>query len=239
MPSVCLYFQVHQPFRLRRYSVFDIGRRHDYFDDVTNEAIARKVAAKCYLPTNALLLELIERHEGRFRVAFSITGTALEQFEQWCPEVLASFQALAATGCVEFLAETYYHSLAFLVRRRRSSSSRWTRTARPCSSAVRPAAPRLPQHRADLQQRRWRGTSRRWAIAGILAEGADHILGYRRPNFVYQPAGAPRLALLLKNYRLSRRHRLPLLQPRLAEMAADGREVRRLGATRSTATATS
>src|SRR5512143_1330458 len=115
MPSVCFYFQVHQPQRLRRYSVFDTDRH--YFDEYKNGDILRKVAHKCYLPANRLLLEVIRLHEGRFRIAYSITGVALEQFEKYAPEVLDTFQQLNATGCVEFLDETHYHSLAFLYSR--------------------------------------------------------------------------------------------------------------------------
>ena len=115
MASVCFYFQVHQPFRLRRYSVFDTDRH--YFDDYKNGEICRKVAHKCYLPANRMMLETIRRHEGRFRVAYSITGAALEQFEQYAPEVIETFAQLNATGCVEFLSETYYHSLSFLYSR--------------------------------------------------------------------------------------------------------------------------
>ena len=114
MPSVCFYFQVHQPYRLRNYSVFDIGRSSRYFDEEKNGTILRKVASKCYLPMNRLLLKLIERHNGRFRVSFSISGTAIDQFEEFAPEVLESFQRLAGTGCVELLAETDEHSLSFL-----------------------------------------------------------------------------------------------------------------------------
>ena len=107
MASVCFYFQVHQPFRLRRYSVFDTDRH--YFDNFKNAEIARKVAHKCYLPANRMLLETIRANEGRFRIAFCITGVALEQFEQYVPEVLETFQQLGETGCVEFLHETYHH----------------------------------------------------------------------------------------------------------------------------------
>src|SRR5512138_3278118 len=112
MASVCFYFQVHQPYRLRHYTIFDSDL--NYFDEYKNTQVCRKVAGKCYLPTNQLMLDLIRRHKGRFKVAYSITGVVLEQFQEYAPEVLASFQELAETGCVEFLAETYYHSLSFL-----------------------------------------------------------------------------------------------------------------------------
>ncbi|MBU2253054.1 MAG: alpha-amylase, partial [Proteobacteria bacterium] len=114
MPSVCLYFQVHQPCRLRRYSFFDVGHVHDYEDEAENHRILDRVAQKCYLPANALLLKLIEEQQGKFRVAFSLSGVVLDQIERRRPDVLESFRRLAATGCVEFLNETDSHSLAFL-----------------------------------------------------------------------------------------------------------------------------
>ncbi|TMA35194.1 MAG: alpha-amylase [Deltaproteobacteria bacterium] len=201
MPSVCFYFQVHQPSRLRRYGVFDVGRRHDYFDARLDEAIVRKVAARCYRPMNQLLLELVERHAGRFRCAFSISGSAIEQLERWAPEVIESFQALARSGCVEILGETYYHSLSFLasadefhaqVQRHREKVTELFGT-RPAvfrnteliyADALAPHVERL-------------------GFRGVLAEGADAVLGWRSPNFVYAAPGDPDVRLLLKNYRLS------------------------------------
>ena len=112
--SLCLYFQVHQPARLRLYRFFDIGKDSHYYDDFANRTILRRVAQKCYLPMNALLLEQINENKGQLKVAFSISGTVLEQFDRYAPEVIESFRKLAAAGCVEFLSETYYHSLAAL-----------------------------------------------------------------------------------------------------------------------------
>ncbi len=114
MTDIVFYFQVHQPFRLRRYTWLDIGTNHEYFDDPLNEMIVKRVAKRCYLPMNTLLREAIERTDGRFRCAFSLSGTLIEQCEQWAPEVLESFHALARTGAVEFLCETRQHSLAAL-----------------------------------------------------------------------------------------------------------------------------
>jgi len=114
MLNIVFYFQVHQPYRLRHINVLDIGKKANLFDDALNSQVMRKVAQKCYLPTNNLLLSLIRKHAGRFKIAYSITGTAIEQFKLFSPETLDSFKALADTGCVEFLGETYYHSLAFL-----------------------------------------------------------------------------------------------------------------------------
>ncbi len=201
MPSICCYFQVHQPFRLRHYTYFDIGARHDYEDEAKNRDILRKVAAKCYLPANRLLLDLLRRHEGRFRVSFSISGVALDQFERYHPETLESFRQLAETGHVEFLNETYHHSLAFLYSRREFLDQ-------------------VKLHRARIRQlfgqnaTAFRNTeliynndvarvAEELGYRVILAEGADRILGWRSPNFLYQPAGCVKIKLLLKNYRLS------------------------------------
>src|SRR5262245_31427909 len=114
MTSVVFYFQVHQPMRLRHFTFFDIGANAQWFDDAENARIVRRVAEKSYLPMNAQMLDLVGELEGEFRLAYSISGTALDQFERWTPEVIESFQALANTGCVEFLAETSHHSLAAL-----------------------------------------------------------------------------------------------------------------------------
>ena len=135
--SICLYFQVHQPTRLRLYRFFDIGKDSHYYDDFANRTILRRIAQKCYLPMNALLLDLIGRHGGKFKVAFSISGSALDQFQRFAPDVIDSFRALADTGCVEFLAETYNHSLASGRRR----------------IPVRRYYHRFPQHGADLFRR--------------------------------------------------------------------------------------
>jgi alpha-amylase len=112
MACVCFYFQVHQPFRLRRYSVFDTDRH--YFDDRRNADLCRKIGSRCYLPANRMMLEAIQKHNGKFRIAYSLTGSILEQCQLYMPEVIESFQQLNSTGCVEFLDETYYHSLSCL-----------------------------------------------------------------------------------------------------------------------------
>jgi alpha-amylase len=201
MPSVCFYFQVHQPYRLRRYGLFDIGRRSDYFDDAKNREIALKVARKCYLPMNRLLHELIRRHEGAFKVAFSITGTALEQFERWCPEVLESFQALAATGCVELLGETYHHSLSFLVDRGEFDEQVEAHRAR--IESLFGARPQVFRNTELIFSNELAHHAARLGFQGVLAEGAERVLGWRSPHFVYAPAGRADTKLLLKSYRLS------------------------------------
>jgi alpha-amylase len=201
VPAVCFYFQVHQPYRLRRYGVFDVGRRHDYFDAALDESVLRKVADKCYRPMNALVEDLVARSEGRFRAAYSITGTALEQLERWAPDVIESFGRLARSGAIELLAETYHHSLAFVGSRDEFDAQ-------------------VELHAAKIEQlfgvraRVFRNTelifsnavARRvhdLGFAGVLAEGADRVLGWRSPHFLYTARGVPDLPVLLKSYRLS------------------------------------
>src|SRR3954470_20100837 len=199
MPAVCFYFQVHQPFRLRRYSVFDTDR--NYFDELKNAELVKKVAQKCYLPANKMLLENIRRHEGRFRGPFSISGCALEQFAESTPEVLDSFHELNQTGCVEFLNETYYHSLAFLYSREEFRAQ--VELHRKRIKELFGQEPRVFRNTELIYNNDLAHFVSHMGYDAVLTEGADHVLGYRSPNFVYRPPHAPHLKLLLKNYRLS------------------------------------
>jgi alpha-amylase len=199
MASVCLYFQIHQPYRLRRYSVFDTDPH--YFDDFKNAEIIRKVAHKCYLPANRLMLKLIREFEGRFRIAYSISGVAMEQFEKSVPEVVDTFRELNSTGCVEFLAETYHHSLAFLYSREefRAQVDRHRNKTRELFGQE----PRVFRNTELIYNNDLGHFVAHMGYDACLAEGADQILGHRSPNYVYRPPHAPKLKLLLKNYRLS------------------------------------
>ncbi len=199
--SICLYFQVHQPNRLRQYRFFDIGKNSHYYDDFTNRTILRRVAKKCYLPMNELLLEQIKANKGAFKLAFSITGTALEQFDRYCPEVLDSFRALAETGCVEFLSETYYHSLASL-----ASESEFKHQVLKHKAAI--------EHYFGVTPTTFRNTELIYSddiadmvdslgFKTILTEGARHILGWQSPNFVYKSTAKHSQKLLLRNFGLS------------------------------------
>jgi alpha-amylase len=199
MASVVFYFQVHQPFRLRRYSVFDTDRH--YFDEAKNAEIIRKIGQRCYLPANQVMLENIKRHEGRFRFALSITGSALEQFERSAPEVLQSFQKLAATGCVEFLDETYYHSLSFLYSREEFRAQ--VEMHRTAIRRFFDHEPRVFRNTELIYSNDLAHFVSHMGYDGILAEGADHILGLNSPNKLYRPPHASRIKLLMKNYRLS------------------------------------
>ncbi len=200
MASVCFYFQVHQPFRLRHYTVFD--RDHKYFDDIKNKQICRKVANKCYLPANRLILEMINRHDGKFKVAYSITGVLLEQLRKYAPEVLSTFHALAQTGCVEFLTETYYHSLSFLYSHDefKEQIDKHTRTIEELFGQT----PRIFRNTELIYCNELASVIESMdKFDAVITEGADHILNGRNPNFVYSPPGCQKTKLLLKNYSLS------------------------------------
>lgn len=200
MPSVCFYFQVHQPLRLRHYTVFDSN--HQYFDDFKNGSVCRKVANKCYLPANRLILDLIRKFDGRFKVAYSVTGVLLEQLQHYSPEVLSTFDALAETGCVEFLGETYYHSLSFLYSR-----NEFIAQISKHSEIIKHLFGQTPKvfrnteliYNNDLAAL----IEAMGQFDAIITEGADHILGDRSPNFLYQPRNCNHIKLLLKNYSLS------------------------------------
>ena len=199
--SLCLYFQVHQPDRLRLYRFFDIGNDSQYFDEFANRTILKRIAQRCYLPMNELIYELIQKHGKNFKVAFSISGAALEQFEQYAPEVLESFKKLASTKCVEFLAETYSHSLASL------------KSAKEFKNQVKEHSAAIKKH-FGVKPKTFRNTELIYsdtigeAVAEMgyttmLTEGAKHILGWKSPNFLYTNAINPKLKLLLKNFNLS------------------------------------
>ena len=199
--NLCLYFQIHQPTRLRLYRFFDIGKDSHYYDDFTNRTILKRVADLCYLPMNKLLLELINQHKGAFKVAFSISGSALEQFERYAPEVIDSFRKLADTGCAEFLCETYYHSLASL-----ASEPEFKHQVLKHKAAI--------EHYFGVTPVTFRNTELIYSdtigaqvydmgFHTMLTEGAKHILAWRSPDFVYSDDRQNRLKLLLRNYSLS------------------------------------
>ena len=199
--SICLYFQVHQPTRLRLYRFFDIGKDSHYYDDFANRTILRRVAQKCYLPMNQLMLDLINRNKGKFKVAYSISGSALEQFQRFAPEVIDSFKALADTGKVEFLAETYYHSLASL-----SSESEFRHQVSKHAAKIEELFGVKPVTFRNTELIYSNGIGEMVYDMGyktMLTEGARHIMGWQSPNYVYTGETQPRLKLLLRNYPLS------------------------------------
>lgn len=203
--AIVLYLHVHQPFRIRQYTIFDSGTNHNYFDAhydsrTSNERILHKVAEKSYLPTNQALMELLHRHP-EFKLSLSITGTVLEQFEQWAPNVLASFQELCATGRVEIVAETYHHSLAFFYSREEFETQ--VRMHREKIQQLFGQTPRVFRNTELAYNNDLAYWADKAGYKGILAEGWDPILGWRSPNYVYRPAYTDNIRLLMKNYRLS------------------------------------
>ena len=201
MKTVNLYFQVHQPWRLKVYRFFNIGKDHNYLDDFTNRAIMQKVARQCYLPMNAMLLKLIEEHKGAFKCSFSMTGSAIEQFRAYAPEVLDSFRALAKTGCVEFLAETYSHSLAAL-----SSKEDFVEQVKLHAKTIKKEFGVKPVAFRNTELIYSDAIGEMVSELGfktILAEGAKHVLGWKSPNYIYTNAIDNRLRVLLRNYKLS------------------------------------
>ena len=199
--SICLYFQVHQPNRLRQYRFFDIGKNSHYYDDFTNRTILRRIAQKCYLPMNELLLQQIEEQKGAFKVAFSITGTALEQFDRYCPEVLDSFKKLAATGCVEFLSETYYHSLSSL-----ASESEFKHQVAKHKEAIEKyfgVTPTTFRNTELIYSDSIANMVGDLGFKTILTEGAKHVLGWQSPNYLYKATTKKNQKLLLRNSGLS------------------------------------
>lgn len=201
MRSICLYFQVHQPFRLRTYRFFNIGQDHQYFDDYQNRHIIRRVAEKSYLPANKMMLDLIREFGTGFKISYSISGTALDQLAMYVPEVIQSFQELARTGNVEFIAETYSHSLASLAKKDEfvSQVNMHTRKIEELFG-MKPVTFRnteliySDQIGEDIAE---------LGFHTMLTEGAKHILGWKSPNFLYCNNINPKLKLLLRNFRLS------------------------------------
>ena len=200
-PSICLYFHVHQPTRLRLYRFFDIAKDSHYYDDFANRTILKRIAQKCYLPMNELLLEAIKETKGAFKVSFSITGSAIEQLDRYAPEVLDSFRKLAETGSVEFICETYNHSLASLtsptefkhqVLKQKDNLQKYfgvTPTAFRNTELIYSDAIGKAVYELGFKT--------------MLTEGARHIMGWKSPNYVYAGDLQPKLKLLLRNYALS------------------------------------
>ena len=204
--SIVLYLHVHQPWRIRKYSIFDTAHAHDYFDepltdtDRNNQKVLEKVADKSYRPMNALLLKLLQANP-EFKVSLSITGTFIEQAELWAPDVLESFKALVKTGQVEIVAETYHHTLAFFYSR-----SEFERQVELHQQKIKElfgvttSVFRNTELAYNDEIAQW---AEGFGFRGVLAEGWDPVLEWRSPNYIYQPPNTQNISLLLKNYRLS------------------------------------
>ncbi|MDR0863331.1 MAG: glycoside hydrolase family 57 protein [Candidatus Symbiothrix sp.] len=201
MKTICFYFQIHQPFRLKRYRFFDIGADHYYYDDFSNEDIIRGIAERTYFPANRMLLDLIKEYNGKFKVAFSISGIVLEQLEVYVPEAIDQFKELAKTGCVEFLAETYNHSLASL-----TDPEEFTRQVKAHSEKIELLFGQKPKVFRNTELIYSDDIALQVAAMGfktMLTEGAKHVLGWKSPNYLYSSASAPKLKLMTRNMKFS------------------------------------
>jgi len=204
MSSICFYFEVHQPLRLGRFSVFNIGSNgsnFSYFNQELNKEIFEKVAKKCYLPTNNLLLELIRRFDGDFKVSFSLTGTFIEYCECFMPELIDSFKELFKTGSVDMIEETYYHSLSSLFDDLDEFEDQ-VKLHRKMIKNYFGYKPRVFRNTEAIYDNRIAKKVAEMGYKGIITEGSEQILGWRSPNFLYKPVSCD-LSVLLRNYTLS------------------------------------
>jgi len=201
MKTVCLNFQVHQPFRYRKYRFFDIGNDAYYYDDFSNENIMRKVADQSYLPTNQIILDLILKYKGKFRVTYSLSGVVLDQFKLYAPEVIDSFAELANTGCVEFLSETYANSLVSMIDGNFFESQ--VRTHDDLIEELFKQRPKVFRNTELIYSDEIGDLVHRMGYEAIITEGARHILGWKSPNYLYCNALNPRLKVLMRNFRFS------------------------------------
>ncbi|MFT5168048.1 MAG: alpha-amylase [Saprospiraceae bacterium] len=201
MPSICFYFQVHQPNRLRNYNFFDIGDSDDYFDTARNVEILNKVAEKCYLPANETFYNLIKKYDGEFKIALSLSGVLLEQLENWRPDVLYSFRKLVDTGCVELLAETYYHSLSsvYAPKEFEAQVAKHERMIRRLFGV----SPQVFRNTELIYNNELSKTIHDFGFNGIIAEGVAAMMTAHSSNFVHHPPGLYDFPVLLKNYKLS------------------------------------
>ncbi len=201
MKAVSFNFEIHQPFRLKRYRFFDIGNDHYYYDDFLNDDIVTRIAAQSYMPAAETLLRMINDTKGAFRCSISITGAAIEQFEQYVPEFIDLLKKLADTGKVEFLATPYAHSLAALYDPEELAQQVKAQCDKLHSLfGVKPKVFRNTEliYSDDIAPQ-----VLAMGFKGCLTEGAKHILGWKSPNYVYTAASAPKLKLLLRNSKLS------------------------------------
>ena len=205
MRAICLYLHVHQPVRYRQYSIFDVGNTSNYYTDnfngrQSNERIFKKVAEKSYHP----MLDLIEKNLKKypdFKVSFSITGTWLEQAEKWDKSLITQLRRMVASGQVEIVGETYYHSLSFFYNLDEFEAQ--VKLHADKIKALFGVTPRVFRNTELAYNDNLAHWAEQKGYTGILAEGWDKVLGFRSPNYVYKPVGCENLRLLLKNYRLS------------------------------------
>ncbi len=201
MKAICFNFEIHQPFRLKRYRFFDIGRDHYYFDDFTNDDIITRIAHNSYIPAAETLLRMVEGNQGRFRFSIAISGVAFEQFEHYVPEFIDILKKLADTGCVEFVAQPFAYSLASL-----ADPEEFAQQIADTCSILRSrfgVTPKVVRNTELIYDDDLAPQLTAMGFEGVLTEGAKHILGWKSPNYIYTAASSPELRLLLRNSKLS------------------------------------
>lgn len=201
MRNICFYFQIHQPMRLKRYRFFEIGQDHYYYDDFQTEDRIRKVVEQSYLTANRTIAEMIRSSNGKFRCSFSISGVALEQLEQYAPEVIDSFRELSKTGSVEFLAEPYAHSLASVY-----DANEFERQVKTHADKIEQLFGKRPTsfYNSELIYSDEIGEMvSKMGFKSMMIDEAKHILGWKSPNYVYKHSYLPKLKLMVRNHKLS------------------------------------
>ncbi|HLO60984.1 MAG TPA: glycoside hydrolase family 57 protein [Bacteroidales bacterium] len=201
MRTICLYFQIHQPFRLKRYRFFNIGNDHYYYDDYLNESIISRIAERSFLQANKVIGQIIKEFGSQFKVAFSISGVALDQLELYAPEVIESFAKLAKTGSVEFLSETYSHSLVAL--KNKEEFKKQVNEHREKIKNLFGVEPKVFRNTELVYSDRIGADVAEMGFSAMLTEGAKHVLGWKSPNYLYCNSINPRLKILLRNFRMS------------------------------------
>lgn len=201
MPSVCIYFQVHQPNRLKPYTFFELGKDHFYENDQFNAEVINKVSEKCYLPTNKLMLELIKKHKGNFKIAYSLSGVFIEQLEHHRPDVLQTFVDLADTGCVEFLGETFYHSLSYFYSKK--DFKRQVKLHKKLIKKYFGQKPKVFRNTELTYNNELAWNLEKMGYEGVITEGVDWHLNGRSPNYFYKAPNAGNIKVVLRNHKLS------------------------------------
>lgn len=201
MKTICLYFEIHQPVHLKRYRFFDIGTDHYYFDDYENERVITETAERSYIPALRAMLEMTQTYGKYFKVAFSLSGVAIELLEDYAPEVIELLQELSKTGCVEFLAEPYSHGLSSMA----NEDVFREEVLRQCKKVKElfGQTPKVLRNSNLIYSDDIGALAGQMGFKGMLAEGAKHILGWKSPHFVYSCAQNPKVSLLLRDYKLS------------------------------------
>jgi len=223
MKSVCFYFHIHQPFRLKRYRFFDIGNDHYYFDDFSDDDIMSRLAENSYMPMCETLLEMIRNTNGAFKCSLSISGTAIEQMQLYVPELIDKLKELADTGCVEFMSGTYSHSLASL-----EDAEEFMRDVRKHDLMINDLFGKKPVTFVNTELIYDDDIATEVAAMGFetcVTVGAKHVLGWKSPNYVYQAETAPNLKLLLTNDKLSDDVARNFANPEWSRISVDCRQV--------------